>query len=454
MRKGLIIVYFLPFLAFFGCGMVTDSIINGEMPSASWSTLRKADETFFKKEDYSKFPTELLKDERALRYARKLKQKLLDASGERLYCDINLLKTARVQGLSDSLSNKIKISRGMLNIIQNEAELACLIGHEIGHMSLDHMGQRNKNNLLGAALTRGMVYVKENRELLYELNRQQEKISRSGWSKNREIEADKFGAELAAKAGYDPYAFCDLFERLSSKVEDNAIYRLKKFRGTHPAVADRAVILRQYLKSKKYVPGQGKKNLSSYIEAMLGLIKIRTGEKPKKVISHKENEKIEKVCSLSGCMIGKFSNKSELFMEETIFQDFPLWKENINIEYKENEKLSNPKVIDALQKLGHELGADKIIISGGDRTRKGQQRLIEARKTVTLYENCSHGKEKGYIASDVRFYKYGKQIPITEVGKVAEGISEIGGIGQYPKEDFTHIDIRPRKPNGDIYRWP
>ena len=54
------------------------------------------------------------------------------------------------------------------------------------------------------------VFSKEKPSLSTErLLRHQQEISDSGWGKKLEMEADRYGAELAAKAGYNPYAFSE-----------------------------------------------------------------------------------------------------------------------------------------------------------------------------------------------------------------------------------------------------
>ncbi len=317
------IFVFLIALALSGCSTIANSVISGQAPTVSWDTAKKAEDAFFKHEDYMEFPTEPLKDEKSLEYVRGLNEKLAKYAGDRYLSNLVLLKTARVQGISYLMYNEIDISRGMLNSMQNEAELACLVGHEIGHNALNHFERRNKKNPLGMALSKGLEYVKSNQELLYQLQQEQNEIFQSGWSKELEIEADKYGADLAAKAGYDPYAFCDLFERLSKKVVDNEIYRLKKFKGTHPALVDRVAILGKYLESKGYKPGQGVKNRESFLEGMSGIADIRTGEKPKSILSllEKQNQFGSGLCSLA------FPNK-DLFMEEIIYQDDPTWSLN------------------------------------------------------------------------------------------------------------------------------
>ncbi|MFH0948042.1 MAG: M48 family metallopeptidase [Elusimicrobiota bacterium] len=319
-------IIFLLFLALYGT-------LNSAEVISNISLIDKIGKDKFLEE----LPAESLKDDRAFNYAKGIFRKLTEFNSNRNHGDIKLLKTARVQGRSEYMTGEILITRGMLNMMHNESEFACFIGHEIGHQTLNHwkrkeqkseqrdLGQINRNKLSENA-SKKVEHIKDDQDLQEMLNefkkqqdaykKQQEKdeIEQSGWSKELEIEADKFGAELAAKAGYDPFSLCDLFERLSKRIEDDATYRQKKLTGTHPALVDRAVELRKYLEAKEYVPEQGVKNTKSYREAMDGLAKIKTGE-----TLEKARMKVDQFLN------GLGSGNKKHFVDELIFQDSPDW---------------------------------------------------------------------------------------------------------------------------------
>lgn len=100
----------------------------------------------------------------------------------------------------------------------------------------------------------------------------------ASWSQADEQAADEYGAILAAKAGYDPYAFADLFNRLAQKVGVNAFYHFKEITSTHKALDVRAAHIIEFLKAKGYKQGQGIKGRTQYILAMADLINIHTVE--------------------------------------------------------------------------------------------------------------------------------------------------------------------------------
>lgn len=194
-----------------------------------------------------------------------------------LDCSLFLLKTAKVQACSNFFSASIKITRGMLNTIENEAELACLLGHEIGHYVLKH-GERHGKVGFGSVLSGALNVAGVHSQVGDEIINQGDKLYTSWHGRELEEQADRYGAELAAKAGYNPYAFCDLFERLSGEVDMDLFYRLKKINGTHPALDRRAKALAQYLQKKGYSLDKGEVKGREYRNAMSRVYKIRTGE--------------------------------------------------------------------------------------------------------------------------------------------------------------------------------
>jgi hypothetical protein len=185
--------------------------------------------------------------------------------------------SVRVQILNGSLVNgramaaSIELTRGMLNACQNEAELFAYIGHEVGHIQGVGESERGKKSLLRDWITKGAQYIPDGTGLLSRAESEESYIHDAQYSQRREEKADEFGAELAAKAGYNPYALADLFDRLASQVTMNRVlYRLAKFKGTHKALDARAKHLRQFLADKKY-PKTGELAARHYRQSLASL---------------------------------------------------------------------------------------------------------------------------------------------------------------------------------------
>jgi beta-barrel assembly-enhancing protease len=151
----------------------------------------------------------------------------------------------------------VMITRGMLDAVSNEAELACVIGHEIGHITRKHHLTVLQNSLrTRGAADLALAASGKNTELNKMLLNEGKEIFSKGLDRSAESEADADGVLLAAKAGYDPGACLSFMQRLASmKGESNALASLYK---THPSAADRATdIESDLIKLKGATPGEG-----------------------------------------------------------------------------------------------------------------------------------------------------------------------------------------------------
>jgi len=128
------------------------------------------------------------------------------------------------------------ITKGLLKQIQNEAELAAVLGHEIGHISEKHIleiMQRNKQ--LAGVAEGGLAAVGRYPQLFKGLiDQTAKKLLDEGLDQNKELAADRLGALFAARVGYDPQAYVALLRRLRTlKGDDQAFFK------THPNFSSR-----------------------------------------------------------------------------------------------------------------------------------------------------------------------------------------------------------------------
>lgn len=120
------------------------------------------------------------------------------------------------------------VTRGLLDTIDNEAELAAVLGHEITHIAHDHMIdviQRAKR--INGITQAGLSLLNQNPALFKHLIDQvAKKILDEGLDQDKELEADGFGDVLAARVGYDPTAYPVLLARLrAAKGDDQAFFK-------------------------------------------------------------------------------------------------------------------------------------------------------------------------------------------------------------------------------------
>jgi predicted Zn-dependent protease len=109
----------------------------------------------------------------------------------------------------------VHITRGALALIANESELACVLGHEIIHVTEKHTLkaiQKGKMIQMGANETLG-----NNAALFSRLTDKATELVLAGFGRDEELEADQMGIRLANKVGYAPNGLSVFLTRLSDR---------------------------------------------------------------------------------------------------------------------------------------------------------------------------------------------------------------------------------------------
>lgn len=153
----------------------------------------------------------------------------------------------------------ILVTRGMLGHVTNEAELACVLGHEIGHVTRRHHIAVLQKSLLvsaGASALSATAKAGGSEEYRRLLIGESKEIFNRRLDRGAEREADEDGILLAARAGYDPAACLNFMQRLASlKADTGALAALYK---THPTAKERVVDVDNSLgRLKGAAPGDG-----------------------------------------------------------------------------------------------------------------------------------------------------------------------------------------------------
>lgn len=105
----------------------------------------------------------------------------------------------------------ITVTKGMLDLLDSEDELAGVLAHEIGHIKLNHYGRTVTRSVLWSLIFRAVGNSSSRIDPLdlgYAL-------AESGFSREQEVEADDYGIELSAKAGYDPWGLVSALEKMA-----------------------------------------------------------------------------------------------------------------------------------------------------------------------------------------------------------------------------------------------
>jgi predicted Zn-dependent protease len=134
----------------------------------------------------------------------------------------------------------VYITRGILAYMNDEAELAIVLGHEIGHVTARHgVEQQTRQTLFGAGLGIGAILSPEVAQLGGVLQ-QGLGLLFLKYGRDDENQADELGVEYSLRAGYDAAAGAHFFEVLDRQTQESG-QALPSWLSTHPAPADRVV---------------------------------------------------------------------------------------------------------------------------------------------------------------------------------------------------------------------
>jgi predicted Zn-dependent protease len=160
---------------------------------------------------------------------------------------------------------KIGVHTGLLDIAETPSQLAAVIGHEIAHVLARHGAERV--SLQVAAQTGLQLADVVARQRVEGSTEQQILMAGLGigtqvgvllpFSRAHESEADQYGLNLMARAGFDPADSIQLWKNMD---EASKGQRPPEFLSTHPEPANRIVALRKYLPEAQNLQQQAHQN--------------------------------------------------------------------------------------------------------------------------------------------------------------------------------------------------
>ncbi len=171
----------------------------------------------------------------------------------------------------------VYVTRGLLALVNDEAELAGVLGHEIGHVITRHGAQRQTAALGASVIGAVLGAVVGNSAVSQAVGLGSQGLVAS-YSRDQEYQADMLGVRYLAAAGYDPYAQADFLAAMgeNSKIEAQISGQDGEPQGnwlaSHPATPERVAAARREAADSQVTRGQGERNRSAFLHAVNGLI--------------------------------------------------------------------------------------------------------------------------------------------------------------------------------------
>ena len=181
----------------------------------------------------------LAKDESLQRYVNRVGRWLaLQTERPDLPWQFGVLEAPQVNAFAVP-GGTIFVTRGLVQRMNSEAELAGVLAHEISHVLRKHhlkaIQKGAQTQLAGDALNQALKNQRADvRDKLVSFGAE---MYTRGLDKSDELEADRYGVVIAARAGYDAYGLPAVLQTLQAmNAQDSALALMFK---THPAPAER-----------------------------------------------------------------------------------------------------------------------------------------------------------------------------------------------------------------------
>lgn len=144
---------------------------------------------------------------------------------------------------------KVVVYTGLLQVTQNEAALAVVLGHEITHAVAHHGNERMSQVAVAQGIeVAGNIFTSNNQKVNSIFNNVFAPTAQIGVllpnSRNQEYEADHFGLIFAAMAGYNPREAISFWQRMAQAGGNKGT---PEFLATHPTDENRIAKLQSYM---------------------------------------------------------------------------------------------------------------------------------------------------------------------------------------------------------------
>ncbi len=144
----------------------------------------------------------------------------------------------------------IFVSRALVSILSDEAELAAVLAHEVGHVAAKHAlksTQRAQFFEGVGTITAASVRGDKGKKFATAIGDMQTVLFDKGLDKEMEFEADLAAMETTYRTGYDPSALIRVLEKLQ-KLEASSKDKKGSWFSTHPPLSERIARLRTELR--------------------------------------------------------------------------------------------------------------------------------------------------------------------------------------------------------------
>ena len=133
------------------------------------------------------------------------------------------------------------VTAGLLRVLQDESEIAGVLGHELGHVKLGHYGNIVISDTARTILTANMEHTDD---LAQAVGKIDVDLRESQFSREQETDADNYGVSLLKRSGYDVWGLYNAMKRLGFQEHSGF--------SSHPATRERLANLSQKARAESH----------------------------------------------------------------------------------------------------------------------------------------------------------------------------------------------------------
>ena len=209
-------------------------------------------------------------------YVKAVGEKMASTAGLPGQCTFTLIGSEVVNAFAVP-GCYIYVTRGLLAIMNSEDELASVLGHEVGHITGNHSGQRQTRGAL-AGLGALAVGVITGSGQLAQVASQLGGLYTLSYSRAQEFDADDRGVSFLLGSGYNSFAAADMLQTLGSndaltrRVGQRTGSEIPAWASSHPLTGDRVTRAAAKAQASGGVRETPAQKSRVYLQAVNGLI--------------------------------------------------------------------------------------------------------------------------------------------------------------------------------------
>lgn len=171
----------------------------------------------------------------------------------------------------------VYITRQLLALMDDEAELAFVLGHEVGHVAARH-GQKRQTRAALSGILAGLAGAVTGSQMVGQGANMLAQVTTLGYSREQERQADSLGVRYLTRANYDPMASGDILAALGAQTSLEGRLSGKgdgqpaKWLSTHPSTPERVRRILAEAKIASANAGARATNRDAFLDAIDGMV--------------------------------------------------------------------------------------------------------------------------------------------------------------------------------------